>query len=317
MIRSYPKVFNLGHAAMADLLGGNVVVQEKVDGSQFSFARTDSGQLLFRSKGAEIHPEAPPKLFEKGVEAVKAIRHKLSPGKIYRGEYLEKPKHNNLAYGRVPKGHIILFDIEDQEMDQRFAVPPTLVAEAERLDMEATPMIYFGLGAPLSFARLEEWMALESCLGGQKIEGVVIKAYGRFGKDGKTLMGKHVSEAYKETHKSGWKVANPSKGDVIAALIGAYRTDARWEKAVQHLRDDGKLDNSPKDIGPLLGELAQDIHAECGEEIRERLYKWAMKGIMRGVQAGFAEWYKNRLARSQFEAASSEATVLPEVTDAQ
>ena len=60
MIRSYPKVFNLGHAAMADLLGGNVVVQEKVDGSQFSFARTDSGQLLFRSKGAEIHPEARP-----------------------------------------------------------------------------------------------------------------------------------------------------------------------------------------------------------------------------------------------------------------
>ena len=62
-LRSYPKVFNLGHRAVRDLLSGPVVVQEKIDGSQFSFGVGEDGTLLIRSRGADIEPEAPPKLF--------------------------------------------------------------------------------------------------------------------------------------------------------------------------------------------------------------------------------------------------------------
>ena len=36
-ISSYPKIYSLGHAAILDLLDGRVIVEEKVDGSQFSF----------------------------------------------------------------------------------------------------------------------------------------------------------------------------------------------------------------------------------------------------------------------------------------
>lgn len=37
MIESYPKIYNMGHAAIAELLLGEVTVEEKVDGSQISF----------------------------------------------------------------------------------------------------------------------------------------------------------------------------------------------------------------------------------------------------------------------------------------
>jgi len=51
-LNSYPKVYNLGHAAIVHLFDEPVTVEEKVDGSQFSFALID-GELSARSKGKE------------------------------------------------------------------------------------------------------------------------------------------------------------------------------------------------------------------------------------------------------------------------
>ena len=57
----YPKIYNLGNVALKNLLDGEVIVEEKVDGSQFSFqrlTRIDSRafQLKFRSRGREMRP---------------------------------------------------------------------------------------------------------------------------------------------------------------------------------------------------------------------------------------------------------------------
>lgn len=41
--------------------------------------------------------------------------------------------------------------------------------------------------------------------------------------------------------------------------------------------------------------------AECHEEIKEQLFKWAWKSISRQVTAGFPEFYKDLLAKKQFE----------------
>jgi ATP-dependent RNA circularization protein (DNA/RNA ligase family) len=37
MILSYPSIYALGHRAIRELFDGPVVVEEKIDGSQFSF----------------------------------------------------------------------------------------------------------------------------------------------------------------------------------------------------------------------------------------------------------------------------------------
>jgi hypothetical protein len=110
---SYPSIYNFGHKAICDLLKHDVLVEEKVDGSQFSFGVfktvgeddpdiTAPVMLRVRSKGAVMHPDAPEKMFTKAVESVKEREHLLTLGWTYRGEYLQKPKHNALAYDRVP-----------------------------------------------------------------------------------------------------------------------------------------------------------------------------------------------------------------------
>lgn len=148
-----------------------------------------------------------------------------------------------------------------------------------------------------------EIMALlsnKSILGGQKVEGIVIKNYSRFGLDKKVLMGKYVSEEFKEVHAGEWKKANPSKGDITEFLINSYKTTSRWDKAIQHLRDSGKLTQSPKDIGALIKEVQDDIELEEKEEIKNKLYANVIPHIKRGVVSGLPEYYKQYLMNLQF-----------------
>ena len=58
----YGKIYNLGHRSIAGLLDEVVEVQEKVDGSCFSFANL-GGELLMASRTVPINPSAPHKLF--------------------------------------------------------------------------------------------------------------------------------------------------------------------------------------------------------------------------------------------------------------
>lgn len=41
---SYPSIYNLGHRYIADLLTVPVIVEEKIDGSQFSFGLDEEGE---------------------------------------------------------------------------------------------------------------------------------------------------------------------------------------------------------------------------------------------------------------------------------
>lgn len=292
---SYPKIYALGHAALRELTSGMVSVEEKIDGSQFSFG-VFNGELMFRSRNNAINPDAPDKMFAAGVGYVKSIAAKLAPEYIYRGEYLQKPKHNTLAYDRTPQNHIILFDINTLgEFYLNRAEKEQLAAD---IGLEVVPLLY--TGELTSFETFKEMLQRVSVLGGQKIEGVVVKNYGRFGTDGKALMGKYVSEAFKELHNSDWKDRNPGGKDIIASIVENVKTPARWDKAIQHLKERGELQGAPQDIGPLLKELVADTWEECGGEIREVLFNWAKKGIGRELVKGFPEYYKNLLAESQF-----------------
>jgi hypothetical protein len=288
----------LGHAAIADLLSGDVLVEEKIDGSQFSFAKID-GELVCRSKGKEIIPDAPENMFTKAVSTARELLPLLRPGWVYRCEFLQKPKHNVLAYGRVPARHLIIFDINPGL--ERYLSPTEKVEEADRLELECVPTFYRGRVDSLD--KLNELLETESCLGGVKVEGVVLKRYDAFTKDKKAMMGKYVSERFKERHAKEWKKMNPGMSDIIAVLQQELRTEARWEKAIQHMAERGQLDNSPRDIGPLMKEVGQDVLKEEADHIREKLFKCAWPKIQRGLTRGLPEWYKQKLAESAISAA--------------
>jgi hypothetical protein len=262
--------------------------------SQFSFGRFD-GVLKCRSKGQELVIDAPEKMFAAGVQTVAELD--LHDGWTYRGEYLQKPKHNTLVYSRVPVGHVIIFDINTEEAT--YLSYAEKEDEAGRIGLEVVP--YFGGIDRIDLEVFKELLTRESILGGTTIEGVVLKplGYDIFGQDKKCIMGKYVSEAFKEKHKHEWKAGNPGGADIIQNLIVQLKTEARWRKAVQHLRDAGELENEYKDIGKLMKALNSDVLKEEECWIKEELFKWAWAKINRGVNSGFAEWYKLQLAEAQ------------------
>jgi hypothetical protein len=325
---SYPSIFNLGHRAVRDLLTVPHVIEEKIDGSQFSFgifpndptSEQWESPLRVRSKGAVTNPDAPEKMFTKAVESVKERLHLLTPGWTYRGEYLAKPKHNTLCYDRVPNGHVILFDVSTG--DGEWLGPAEKRSEAERIGLECVPTLnevkwhdtsdptHSGvIYPPATLDGLRQIIdTTQSVLGGQLIEGVVIKPLiPLFGVDKKTLLGKFVSERFKEAHRVSWKQDNPTSGDIIQRVADAYRTPARWAKAVQHLRDAGLLTDTPADIAALIKEVRKDVGIEAKEEIQRILWKWAWPHVERQITAGLPEFYKQELMRLQFERAEDAA----------
>lgn len=288
---SYPSIFNIGHRVLAEFVTLPVQVEEKVDGSQFSFGRFN-GELKVRSKGKQMQPDAPEKMFVAGVEAVAQLD--LHDGWTYRGEYLQKPKHNALVYDRVPAGHVIIFDINRGEED--YLTYEEKAAEAARLGLEVVPLLYTGV---ITNEILMELLETTSVLGGQKIEGVVLKNYSIFGPDKKVLMGKYVSERFKEVHRKAWGESNPKQGDIIQRLVTGLRTEARWDKAVMHLREAGELEDDPRDIGKLLKAVGQDVAKEEADTIKEELFKWAWPQIQRALTSGLPDWYKRKLVDTQ------------------
>lgn len=295
-ISSYGKIYHLGHAALADLFTSEVSVEEKCDGSQVSVQKLN-GQLHMRSKNQQLNIDSPQMLFLEGVEAMKELLPLLNEGWTYRGEYLRSPRHNGLAYDRIPNKHIMIFDIDTG--NQTYLNPEERKKECDRIGLECIPVMYYGMITDVD--QMMKFMDSVSVLGGQKIEGLVFKNHTKFDEQfGKILMGKFVSEEFKEVQAGFWKKDNPKKGDIIDNLVNSLRTPARWNKSIQHLRDDGILTDSPKDIGPLIREIIKDVESECMEEIKDALYVWARKEISSRITHGFPEYYKEKLVKKQW-----------------
>jgi len=288
MLHSYSTIFAIGHKAILDLLQGPVVVEEKIDGSQLSFGIID-GELQCRSRKQQIVIDAPEKIFKEAVKVIATLD--LMPEWTYRGEFLSKPKHSSLCYERIPINHIILFDV--MIGDQNFLIPEAKLAEASRLGLECVPLFAKDI---VTLDELKEFLSRESILGGTQVEGIVVKNYSQFAPDKKVAMGKLVSADFQEVHQETWRKDNPSKKEFILGIIESLRTEARWQKSVQHLREAGKLEGTPRDIGSLIKEVPNDILVEEEERLKELLFTHFWSDIRRGVTRGLPEWYKRQLA---------------------
>lgn len=298
---SYPKVWTLGHPRIADLFKGTVLVQEKYDGSQISFGRFGD-KLRVRSRGREFDIHAADRIFQPACEQILSMADGLEDGWTYRGEAFFRPKHNVLAYERCPEGHIVLFDI--CVGPQEYLSDAEVKDEAAHLGLEPAVTMAQWEGSRFDAKTLQGYLRSPSSLGGTQVEGIVIKNYGRFdNQTGKVLMGKLVREEFKERAKQ----ARPkNQKDLIAGIIETYRTEARWQKAVQHLRERGELQQAPQDIGPLIKEVQQDLLEEEGEAIKDLLFKRYWRAIARGVGRGLPEWWKSELLKQQFQGENHE-----------
>ena len=141
-------------------------------------------------------------------------------------------------------------------------------------------------------------------LGGESgIEGIVIKPVNPMfdPMTSKTLRAKLVRPEFREKATKSWKAANPNRNDFITEIVKGLTTEARFRKAIFAARDEGTLEFSNRDIGPLLGRITKDIHDEEADAIKEALFKhfWK-KSISRGVTRGFPQFYQAWLIEQQF-----------------
>lgn len=292
MIPSYPKVRATHDKHVRNVFEGRVVIQEKIDGSQFSFGKFD-GKMQFRTRG-QSSLETNNLQFGRGIKTASLLVDLIEEGVWYRCEFLGSCKQNVIVYSRTPKGSLILFDV--QNADGSFMNPDQLQKEAERLGLECVPTLWQGENLSHSiqtFEFLKELINKESTLGGANMEGCVIKNYNLIDGDSYVLA-KFVCDDFKEKMQKG---GNSSfKKDIVVSLIEELRTEARWDKAIQHLRDNGELTNTMKDMGPLCVEVQKDLFEEEEEYIMDQLRQKILPTIIKSSTIGLAEYYKAKLA---------------------
>jgi hypothetical protein len=308
-IHSYPKIFAVGSDWIPNLFTGPVEVTEKIDGSMFAFGVTAEGALVMRSKGKEMFFESCEKMFTKAADYVSSIQETLLRmalnfhGLYFYGEFLGGPSHNVLKYGRVPKNHIMLFGVRVGEAWVRDHAE--LADWAARLGLEAVPLLHSG--ELKDIAELNAFFERESVLGNENLEGVVVKNYAQqtiIGQQVFPSFGKYVRAEFKERHATEWG-PKFSQGSQLDRWLETFRAEARWQKAVQHLREAGLLANEPRDIGILLKELERDLFDEERPNIEKELFRLFKDQIARKARAGFPEWYKEQLAQRAFASTST------------
>ena len=291
-ISSYPKVWALGSRAVERLFEGPVIIQEKLDGSQFSFGKLE-GQLVMRSHHAVLYPGAVPKMFSAAAETAERIvaREDFPEGWVVRSEVLSGPHHNILTYDRAPTGNLAIYDI--QPAPGLFIFPELLGLHASLWDVEAVPLLWKGLMPTAQI--LDELLTRTSFLGGPLLEGIVIKNYAVLTQFDHVAMAKYVRKEFKEkqTTNPEFKKGRASIEDFVNHVKG---DTARWAKAVQSLREAGELEEQVRDIGKLITRVKIDFHEEMKEDIKHFLFKKFYSDFERAATLGLADWYKQELA---------------------
>lgn len=287
---NYGKVRPIYHKDVAHLFDAPVVVQEKVDGSQFCFGIFD-GQLRCYSRNRELDLDTPNDMFERAVAYVRSIQDRLQPGSMYFCEYLMRPRHNVLKYDRTPKNNLVLFDKLKQFPVLAWADSAELWIDAMHLDIDMIPV----LDASVSITSANElncYLNMDSYLGGCKVEGIVCKRYPPTG----MIRAKYVSALFKEI--KGDRCAPKTKGDgvdIIEDVAACLATDARFEKVLQHVQESGHLGGVPEDIPRLIKELGKDLGEEGMDYAVERLRAWGWKQIQKAVIKKLPAWYLAKL----------------------
>jgi len=299
----YNKVLTLGDPYIIDLLNGRIVVEEKVDGAQFRFGRIN-GKLMCGSHRIdfdELH--AVDAMFQPAWTYVLSISDRLPDNVMFYTEFLGRVRQNRLIYEVVPKNGLMLFDAY-WFAESRWATLDELLRFANAIDIDPPRVLYDDDGKGFDKALADDLLRSVSCLGNTLIEGLVIKNYGQPGGDryhhGPSFAcGKFVQPKRAEKNQTVRNAADAN--DVVARIVERFKTEARWAKAVQHVKEDGRLEGSMRDVKALLAEVENDVLEENSDEIIDMLWDRFGHAIIKGIRDGLPEWYKKRLSEQQFD----------------
>ncbi len=303
----YQKIQQPYHKEVQNIWKGHIVVEEKIDGSQFRIEIIKNGEISCGSHHQEL--SMVDSMFKLGTDQAQEIFKSLPENMTGADkitvfcEYLSKPKQNTIAYSRTPGKNLVVFDVmyDDKYLNRKLKENFVNLYEG----LEITPLLWEGEGKDFTDEIKAEILLKPSYLGHQggydKVEGIVVKAYDNYYDvnrypylQGQWLCTKIVNESFQEKNK----VENPGVGGKMQKLKDSVNSEARWRKAVQHLKERGELLNEMKDMAKLAPEVQNDLLEEEKENIKEELWKLYGKSIIHNSIKGLPEWYKEQLVEN-------------------
>lgn len=247
--------------------------QEKVDGSHFRFGVLN-GRLWVMSKTSNLllEPHRSNAQFKKAIDSVLRIHEEgpIRDGLTFFCEAVVRNKQNKLTYTNPPELGFVVFDVCDRGV---FADPYT----ASQMTMRYVPGAMYLPAIPPDSSPERE-----SVLGGMR-EGIVLKMVKRTLNNNANSIAKRVT--------SGFKEGTFSAKDDIWNAGKEFATPARFDKAIQYLRDSGQLTGTKKDIGKLMSRLNRDLEEEHRREIERLLWPKIWKLVARNASQGAVEYF--------------------------
>lgn len=258
--KKYHSVIRYGKQGTEDVLTGNIVIQEKLDGANASF-KVEDGKIKFFSRNNELDVSNTLRGF-----SIWGMKHlgnvefeKVRENFIFFGEWLvpHKVQYNEEAFGQF-----YLFDIYDTETEVYLPFEEVKYA-AEEFKLNVVPVMYEG-----PFQSLDH---IQSFVGKSHLgtvgEGVVVKNPAHVDKHGNQTYVKFVSDAFAE-------MANVKKHDIKApatdslqVFIESTVTKGRVEKLLHKAVDEGHL------VEDFAIEHMRDILKFMGNRILEDIMK--------------------------------------------
>lgn len=255
-------------------LGDDIVVQEKVDGSNASIRYDiETGTLIAFSRKQTLDYSKTLNGFWNYVQSLNADEYKDTPSYVIFGEWMV---HNHIRYTEDVYKRWIVFDIYDTETQQY--LPQNLVKEfCDNHNLEYIHVLYTGKFTSWDDL-IDKFAESTSYYCDVKAEGFIVKNQTKLNNPNSRtpFVLKIVNDSYSEINKSNHirKIECPQKLQAKAhaqEIIGTIVTKRRVEKEIHKMIDEQILPKkvSPQDMNIIARSLPKRIYDDCMKEERE------------------------------------------------
>lgn len=257
----YPKIRQLGHDENSGILDGNIIIEEKFDGAN-GRVYVGKDNIIFGSRARELELTGEKQF----TRFINYVNEKLNANPDVLKDIYNK-YGSIILFGENCIRHTIGYDFE--------RIPPFLgfdvyvVSTKTFLDREDKVCIFNNLGLEPIKLLYDGKYTNESLLEipkssyyNGKSEGVVIKNFE------KQLFAKIVDEKFKEKNRETFGGSKKFAIDGNEYFIAVYCTNARIEKMIFKMIDDGA------ELGmPHMGNLFKLVYKDIWEEEWQEIYQ--------------------------------------------
>lgn len=270
-MKRYMSVTRLGHKTTIGVLneGDWIVIQEKLDGANASFRKGENGEILAFSRNNQLDEQNNLGGFWQFTQTLDSDL--LLPNKIYYGEWLNPHK---VKYPEYQK-QFFLFDIYDTDKERY--LPFEQVKDAHRmLDVNLIPVFYEG--EYKGFEHLQSFVG-KTALGGMlgdipTGEGITVKNISYIDRHGRQMFVKLVTDKFREVQSQKAPKDPKMEATQEQVFVNSTMTEARVEKMLYKLADEGIIDEAPfqiEDMGVILRNMSTRIFDDIMKEESDML----------------------------------------------